>query len=397
MPPPLQSVPTLAQVFGPGVVYVPRRSPTLPGWSPPHPGDIDFLTGLHLGVAGGMPYVACAATVTPPALELQAEAGLPADVDLHVYRSVDEYQTLLSGLIGQGFRLACQRVHPEDEVPAHAAYPAPALVRRFNDKGEMDTLVRPDLLPPRRTIPTSELAPALDLLAAGRPIVLKAATGRPSGGGHGVWICHSFAEVDIARKALAVEERVVVEEHLDLAATVCVHGVVFPDGSSTLLGAAEEIVHRGRWLGNWHDAQGDQIPEPMLDVVRDIVANAASQGYRGITGVDLARLGNGTWLVLDLNFRVNGSTPGAWLRTAIAATRGASVLRGRSWRCPGGFDLLTRIVRGAVRRGTLIPLGFYDPDAAAMGGVARVGGLLLGNSREEIEEQDRRMMGEGLE
>jgi ribosome modulation factor len=171
---------------------------------------------------------------------------------------------------------------------------------------------------------------------------------------------------------------------------------VRPDGSSTLCGTAEEIVIGGHWLGNWHDALGDNVPEPVLGAVRGIVERAANLGYRGITGIDVARLGNDTWRVLDLNFRVNGSTAGAWLRASITANRGARVLRGRGWTCPGGFELLTRVVRDAIRRGTLVPLGFYDPSGAPMGGVARVAGLLVGDSRAEIEEEDRRLIREGL-
>ena len=396
MHPRLVASPTLAEVFGPGVAYVTRRSPNLVGWSPTGVGQIDFLTGLQVGLGGGIPYVACAATVTQPGLELCAEAGLPLDAELHTYRSVDEYLPLLSGLIRRGYRLANQRVHPESEVPPESACPDPGLLRRLNDKGRMTDLVSEDWLPVRRVLPALEMPDASTLLANGRPAVLKAATGSPSGGGHGVWICRSTAEVETARAALSGEERVVIEEFLDLDATLCVHGVVYPDGSSALLGAAEEITANGRWLGNWHDAPGDDIPESVLAVVSDIVAEAARRGYRGITGIDVARLTDGTWRVLDLNFRVNGSTAGAWLRNAIERNRGKRVIRGRTWTSAGGFEALIRVARAAVRRGTLIPAGFYDPAACEMGGHARMGGLLIGDSRAEIEAEIRRLLSEGL-
>ena len=57
---------------------------------------------------------------------------------------------------------------------------------------------------------------------------------------------------------------------------------------------------------------------------------------------------------------------------------------------------MLRVVRAAVGRGTLIPLSLYDPDACEMGGAARVGGLLLGKSRAEVEEEERRLAAEGL-
>ncbi len=355
------------------------------------------MTGLHLGISGDAPCVVCAAVVTPPALEVHAEAGLPANAELHVYRSIEEYLPLLSRLIAHGYRLAGQRVHPENEIPPAAAHALPALVRRLNDKGRMEELVPAEWLPSRRTIPAQDLPDGSTLLANGLPVVLKAATEKPSGGGHGVWICRTLDDVEGARRALAGQDRVVLEEFLDFVTTVCVHNVVFPDGSSALIGLAEEIVSNGRWLGNWHDAEGDRVPPAAIAAVNDVVAAAAALGYRGITGIDVALLRDGTWRVLDLNFRVNGSTAGAWLRASLEQARGVRVLRGCSWTGARGFDAMVQTVRAAVRRGTMIPLGLYDPDACSMAGAARTGGLLLGDSRAEIEEERRRLAREGLE
>ncbi|HKP30455.1 MAG TPA: hypothetical protein VJU15_13670 [Gemmatimonadales bacterium] len=392
----LRPVTTLADVFGPRVAYVPRRSPNLPGWSPPLPGQVDFLTGLQVGLAGGMAYVVCAATVTPPAVALRSEAGLPVDAELHTYRSVAEYLPLLTRLMDKGYVLANQRAHPEAEIPPHGAHTSPSLIAELNDKGNLDALVPAALVPFRRTLPVADLPEASALLADGRPIVLKAATHKPSGGGHGVWICRTPSEVAAARGLLAGDERVVVEEFLHIDTTVCVHGVVYPDGRSVLIGSAEEIVREGRWLGNWYDAQGDAVPAKIRAVVLGIMTDAAARGYRGITGVDVARLRDGTWRILDLNFRVNGSTSGVWLREPIRKERGAAVMLGRGWSCKGGFERLCGVVRSAVRRGSLLPLGFYDPDAGDMGGLARVSGLLLGESREALEEESQRLIREGL-
>jgi hypothetical protein len=389
-------VTTLAEVFGPRVAYVPRRSPNLMGWSPPLPGQVDFLTGLQVGLAGGMAYVACAATVTPPGVALRAEAGLPVDAELHTYRTVAEYLPLLTRMMGEGYLLASQRAHPETEIPPHGAHTLPSLVAELNDKGKLADFVPDALLPARRTLRVAELPESSALLPDGLPIVLKVATHKPSGGGHGVWICRTPADVDAVRALLDRDERVVVEEFLDLEKTVCVHCVVYPDGRCALIGAAEEIVRDGRWLGNWHDVAGDATPATVMSAVRGIVASAAARGYRGIAGIDVARLVDGTWRILDLNFRVNGSTSGAWLREPVRQARGAAVMLGRGWSCPQGFDQLCRVVQGAVRRGTMLPLGFYDPGAGDMGGLARVSGLLLGESREAVEAENGRLLGEGL-
>ena len=392
----LTPIMTLAEVYGPGVVYVPRRSPNLPGWSPPLPGQVDFLTGVHLGIAGGMPYVVCGATITPAALEVRAEAGLAVDAELHTYRSVSEYLPLLARLLERGYRLATQRVHPEDEVPGHASVPPAALLSQLNDKGEAESFVPNGWLPARRTLAATEVPDAQTLLVDGRPIVLKAATRKPSGGGHGIWICRTGTQVESARADIGGQERVVLEEFVDIETTFCVHGVVHPDGRSELIGSAEEMVRDGYWLGNWHDEREAEVPPHVLAVVRGIVEKASALGYRGITGVDVARLVDGSWRVLDLNFRINGSTAAAWLRQSIERVRGSKVMQSRGWACAGGFDKMIGVVRNAVRRGTLVPLGLYDPEAGDMGGIARASGLLHGNSRAEIDEENRRLHMEGL-
>ena len=365
--------------------------------SPPAAGHVDFQTGLQLGVAGGVPFVACAATVTPEARAVYAEAGLPVNATLHVYRSTREYLELLARLTRQGLRLASQRVHPDEEIPPGTALVAPSLLRNLNDKGWMAEIVPREWLPARRTITVAELPAGRSLVAPGRPVVLKAATELPSGGGHGVWICRRAEDVERARAALAAEPRVVVEEFLDIVRSVCVHAVVYPDGSSALIGVAEEVCREGRWLGNWHDALGDNVPQSVLDVVAGIVASASIQGYRGIVGIDVALLEDGPPRVLDLNFRVNGSTAGAWLRASIEQARGRSTIRGRTWTGRHGFAAMLRVVRAAVDRGTLIPLSLYDPDACEMGGAARVGGLLFGGSRAEVQEEERRLAADGMD
>lgn len=396
-PLPFAAHPTLADVLGPDVAYVPRRSPNLHGWSPLAPGHVDFQTGLQLGVAGGVPYVVCAATVTPEAQAAYAEAGVPVNATIHVYRSTREYLELLSRLIRQGLRLASQRVHPDEEIPPGAAFVAPSLQRQLNDKGQMEQIVPGEWLPNRRTIAVAELPAGRSLVAPGRPVVLKAATALPNGGGHGVWICRTVEDVERARASLAAEHRVVVEEFLHIVRSVCAHAVVFPDGSSKVLGVAEEVCRDGRWLGNWHDASGDRVPPTVLTVVAEIVAAASALGYRGIVGIDVALREDGPPRVLDLNFRVNGSTTVAWLRSAIERARGISTIRGRSWTGRYGFAAMLRVVRAAVSRGTLIPLSVYDPDACEMGGTARIGGLLLGASRAEVEGEDWRLAMEGLD
>jgi len=388
---------TLADVFGPGVVYVSGRSPSRPGWASTAPGFVDCQTGNQLTIAGRMPYVVSAGVVTPSALALLADAGLPVEADLQVYRSSAEYLELLRRLRGRGLRLATQRAHPEEEVGPAESLVRPDLQRDLNDKGRMADVVPGAWLPPRRVLAVSELPPAEDLLAGGHPVVLKVATPLPSGGGHGVWVCHSLADVEIARSTLRRERFVVVEEHLRLRRTVCVHAVVLPDGTASVTGVAEEVCSAdGRWLGNWLDAEADVVPNEVLDVVLRIVRLAAARGYRGIAGIDVAFPENGPPRILDLNFRINGSTAAAWLRAGAERKRGTVSMRLRNWAGKRSFEEMILIARRAVERAALIPLCLYDPGACEAGGFPRLHGILTGPSREAVREEERRLIAEGL-
>jgi hypothetical protein len=347
-------------------------------------------------VAGGIPYIVCSALVTPEALSIHAEAGLGIEAELIRYRSIPEYFAALSRVIRDGRRLACQRVHPEEEITAAAAVVSPELLRSLNDKGRMLEVVRPEWLPERQAMLVAELPAGRSLVAPGRPVVLKVSSPMPSGGGYGVWIARTPEEVEVVRSTLGGDARVVVEEHLSLIRTVCVHAVVYPDGSSAVLGLAEEVCDDLHWVGNWLDGAGDQVPESVPQMVAEVVSLASAKGYRGPVGVDVALCADGRVLVLDLNFRVCGSTAAAWLRPWLERTRGVSTIRVATWTGSQGFGAMCRVVREAMGRGTLIPLSLYDPEGAEMGGAPRVAGLVVGSSRGEVEEEMRRLTADGL-
>jgi hypothetical protein len=385
---------TLAAVFGPGVAYVPRRSFTLHGWSPPAPGFVDFQTGHQLAVAGGVPYVVCAGVATPEILALIQDAGLSVDAELHPYRTAREYAALLRHLGADGFAIATQRVHPADEVPDAVGLVPLSVQQDLNNKGCMADIVPASWLPKRRVIERSAL-PGADVVLAEGPVVLKAATSLPNGGGFSVFLCQSAAEVERARAALAAERTVVVEELLTIERSVCVHGVVPPDGTVVLAGVAEQVCHGARWDGNWLDDDAEGVGPDVLDVVVHIGRAAAARGYRGIFGVDVAFAANGRALVIDLNFRVNGSTAATWLRQRLARERGARCMRLRSWKADDHARLCS-VVRRETAGGALVPLGLYDPAASAIGGAPRLHGLVVGSCREDVEDALGRLARQGL-
>jgi hypothetical protein len=105
---------------------------------------------------------------------------------------------------------------------------------------------------------------------------------------------------------------------------------------------------------------------------------------------------DGRVVVLDLNFRSNGSTAAVLLADDVRRRRGARVLRFRGWRVDGDFAALRRLADPAIERGTLLPRSGWDPAAAGADGPARASGLLLGSSREEVAEEEARLAALGL-
>ena len=323
---------TLAELFGSRVVYVPRRSPSLHGWSPLAPGFVDFQTGHQLAVAGTIPYIACAGVATAEIMALYADAGLAIDAQLHLYRNPDDYLKLIGAFRAEGARLAIQRVHPATEVPDSVGVIPLSLQQDLNDKGRMADVVPAAWLPDRHVIDVKDLPSSSELLRGGRGVVIKAATRLPNGGGHCVWICRTAGDVERARVALAGERLAVVEEFLDLCRTVCLHAVARADGTVSVTGKAEEVCEGERYLGNWLDPHADDVPREVIAVVRHIVERAVRRGYRGIVGIDVGFPRDGSPRILDLNFRVNGSTAAVWLREGLRTRgRGGQSMRLRGW------------------------------------------------------------------
>jgi hypothetical protein len=178
--------------------------------------------------------------------------------------------------------------------------------------------------------------------------------------------------------------------------SVCVHAAVLPDGSVVPLGCAEQVCDDlGRYRGNWIDA-ASAVPEDVTAAVLAIVREAARRGYRGLAGVDVAFASDGRVVVLDLNFRSNGSTAGVLLRDDLLRRRGARVVRFRSWHADGDFAALRRAADPAIARGTLVPRTGWDPAASGLGGPARMSGFLLGDAREQVAEEEARLARAGL-
>lgn len=347
------------------------------------------LTGAPLPVRGPMPMLCSAGSIAGAAVvEDLAPDGIatPTDGVLSFTSEVD-YRRELRRLTGMGARMVTQHRHPDDLLAPRHSWIPPTVQGGLNDKGRLADLV------PARSVPQRQVGDPRDsgwITALHRgpfPLMLKAATPFSTGGGAlDVVPCASASDLGPALAGLADSERVVAEQWIDSRARhLCVNAAVLPDGEVRLLGSAEIISSSsGAYLGNW---LGDADAWPTTkDLVLEIARAGASRGYLGLLGVDVAELPGGTALAYDLNFRLCGSTVPLMVAPAVLGSSEATIARFRPWLLDMSLvEAAQRLER--VRAIGLVPTAIFDPAAHALTGPIRVASLVVGASRQEIEER----------
>ena len=226
---------------------------------------------------------------------------------------------------------------------------------------------------------------------------MKAATDLSNGGGFDVAICRKADDLTPARERLGACDRLVVESYVPIRRSPCFHYAVMADGSSRYLGFADqEIDANGRYRGNWIEL-GSTLPAEVIDIGMAVVNRSAVLGCRGLLGIDIVETEDARWFVVDLNFRVNGSTTAVLLAPAIQRELGQCYLHLRSFACEAGFAQLVSVARSALRTGKLIPLSAFHAEVAGYSGQpSRLTALVVGQSRAETQRIETELAAAGL-
>jgi hypothetical protein len=380
---------TALDLYGPGVAVLSRMPyGGAQPWLTQDQGLRDALSGGFLPLAGPVPVVCGAPVGTRAILGFLEEAGLPAPGDVRAVRGPDEAAAALRALADSGLRIAAQHRQPEAELPAAWCAVPPALVGDLLDKSRLGDLFPPGRLLPRRILDSLPDRPE-DLLREG-PAILKVATGLPNGGGLGVRPVRDPAEARRACHDLAAGPRWVLEPWQAFTRSVCVHAAVLADGETTGLGAAEQVLAQGYLHeANWSD-EASAVPGEVTGSVLEACARAAAQGYRGLAGVDVGFRADGSWAVLDANFRMNASSSLVLFREALDAAGFPCVRRSVRFTGPD-LPRMLAAARPFVRGRAFLPLYAADPSAGAHGGEAMLRGIAFGTSRAETEARAREM------
>jgi hypothetical protein len=228
-------------------------------------------------------------------------------------------------------------------------------------------------------------------------VVLKAASDQSSGGGAAVMICRTSADLAQASLVFANCDRIVIESLLDIQRNPCLHFAVTREGRVRYLGFADQdVTDAGKYRGNWLEL-GSSLPDAVVDPAREVVRRAAALGYRGIVGIDMVVLRDGRIYVLDLNFRVNGSTAAVLLAPALLEERGRQVMHLRGFKGVGSANELAAAGRGAVDREQLVPLSIFDAVAAGYPNQPPIlRALVLGASKEEVVAIEAELAASGI-
>ncbi len=371
------------EIYGGGLAYSGFAPPGANRWLPNDPAFLLTITANQLVVAGDMPILCAAGTVSEVGMELLREAGFLTPTHLHTFNQAHDYTNRLNSLVDAGLRIVIQHVHPLEILPAASCWIAPTLLSWLNDKGNLAELTPPIGTPQRSVFSpdtTNRYLPSLSF-----PFLLKAASLQSTGGGAlDIHICRNQYDLERGMEIMQASERVVAEEWLSAQRFLCLNYAIGPDGGIRYLGGAEIIndadgCYRGNWLGERFKPSGSSIA-----LGRKIAEQGSKAGYRGCLGIDMAELPDGRPLAIDLNFRVCGSTVPLLLFQAVSQATGAVVAKYRSWSREGSFNDFIKSARQAMRSGFMVPLGSFDPLPHGYKGPAKISGLLLGENVQEV-------------
>jgi L-aspartate-L-methionine ligase len=392
---PLQPILSMSEVYGPDRAYIPRAHEQGCQWVYPDPAMLDARTGGSLCIAGQMPTVCSAAALRPAGLELLAEAGIIISNSVRGYADGRQALEIAMQLARDGNKLVLQHVYPPGVIPDDAQSISPSLLSYLNNKRNLSELVPAAHLPPRRVV---SYTAAFCAPRPAPPVVFKVATDMSTGGGVAIAVCRSVEEIDAAARRFSNCEQIVVESFLPIIRNPCLNYAVMPDGQVRYLGDADQdITGDYEYVGNWLQLES-MLPKKMVEIGCAVAGRASGLGYRGILGIDLAILSDERIMVLDLNFRLNGSTAAVLLAPGIARAHGAGWLHLRRFVSREGYDVLIAAARSALRRGRLLPLATFDPQAAGIHDQrARIVAIVLGDSRDDIRAIEAEFSSQGLQ
>ncbi|OCA87723.1 hypothetical protein A8F94_07675 [Bacillus sp. FJAT-27225] len=373
---------TLADIYGPEFILNPRTSYSGFGWVPTDNHDFDdFRTGAPLSIVGEMPMVANERVVTEESLKLMRLAGITEPSNLYVYNDENSIKSLINNCVEEGKKQVINQIYPPEEIPEKGYWIKPDLLSYLNNKASLSELVPEGHYPRRIAVkPTERERVKMEWKL---PFVLKTATDLPNGGGIDVALCQTEEDVNQAWEAFKESEQIVVEELVNIEKNYCVQFARTHEGEIICLGAAEQITtddgnHSGNWLSDCEAA-----PDDVMAVGEKIMENAAKLDYVGVGGFDILTTTDGRIVCIDLNFRLNASTPALLLKDSILSSTKKEYLLYRTWQIETDWEDFYGTCQSMIENRELFPLSIYKPEDN-QNARPRISAILAGDTKEEI-------------
>ncbi len=354
-------------------------------WLPFDARTLDLMAATSLVYAGTMPTLCAAACATPAVAALLREGGHRRIAPVIAYRDVDDMRERMNELAARGHRFLAHHI-PNTAWFADACHFVPtATLIEINDKARLADFVPGEAVPWRRIFLPAELrqAPSADLSC---PVVLKACTRLPTGGGYDVIVCPDAASLAAGWQALREKagdlHAVVAERWLDCSRSWCAQ-VGIGRERIAYLGAAEQICSpEGRWLGNYH-GRGYEAPAGVEALALAIARAGQARGFVGFAGFDIVAADGRLW-VIDLNFRACGSLAQVLFQDSMCARAGGAVTRNWTAKTALPLEAARRRLGPRLADGSFAPIKAYD--GAAVGEpLTVVGGFLVGDDAGHID------------
>ncbi|ALC89357.1 hypothetical protein AM500_05850 [Bacillus sp. FJAT-18017] len=373
---------TLADIYGPEFILNPRTSYSGFGWIPTDNVDFDdFRTGAPLSIAGEMPVVANERVITEESLQLMRLAGISEPSSLYVYNDEESIKSVINSCIENDTKQVINQIYPPEEIPEKGYWIKPDLLSYLNNKASLSELVPEGHYPRRMAVKPTELDRVKKEWKL--PFVLKTATDLPNGGGIDVALCQTEEDVAKAWEEFKDSEQIVVEELVEIEKNYCVQFARTHEGEIVCLGAAEQITteegnHRGNWISDCEAA-----PDEVMTVGEKIMENAAKLDYVGVGGFDILTTTDGRIVCIDLNFRLNASTPALLLKDSILSSTDREYLLYRTWEIEADWEEFYNDCKQLIQNRDLFPLSIYKPEDG-QDAKTRISAILAGDTKEEI-------------
>ncbi|MFW6240629.1 MAG: carbamoylphosphate synthase large subunit [Thermodesulfobacteriota bacterium] len=221
--------------------------------------------------------------------------------------------------------------------------------------------------------------------------------------GEGTYIIQNDGEMAACLTELRAYLRVGTLESLvvmvlvgDVVDNYCVQFYVDGGGGAQLLGATHQMVSAaGAHLGGlirYHETDLRRFSP----IIAEVAAAVHRHGYFGVVGVDVLEDRAGELFVIDVNVRVNGSTPLCLLRRRIVESGRDAARYSTGYLMEGDLDDVLVRLKPVLDREAFFILSALERPVSNGGQLTEIYGVVTGVDLEELEANEARLAHRGL-